>query len=92
MNVGQIDDVLLFDTVLLPEPLSPLSQNDRLSPKVVLQKIETVSNPIGIVNQYGFVINPENPNDQKIETVSAEGYKIKKQFSGHSPSIFKEIL
>lgn len=84
---GQIDDVLLFDTALLQENISTLYQNDRLTPKGVEQKIKIVSSPKGIVNQYGFTINPENPNDQKIETVSAEGYKIRKQFSGNSPTI-----
>jgi hypothetical protein len=76
---GQIDDIMLYDTILLPDQISTLYQNDRVSYKPIIQNIEQpVSNIIGVVNIYGFVTDPNNPNDQKIEELSYVGYKIKK--------------
>ncbi len=81
---GQIDDVMLYDVVLLPHQISTLYQNDRISHKPVLVVIETVSKKTGIPNQYGFITDPDNPNDQKIEALSYQGYKIKKPSKGNT--------
>lgn len=76
---GQIDDILLYDTIILKDQISTLYQNDRVSYKPIIQNIEQpVSNIIGVANIYGFVTDPNNPNDQRIEELSYVGYKIKK--------------
>ncbi len=87
---GQIDDIMLYDVVLLPDQISTLYQNDRTSHKLVIQDIETVSKKTSIFNQYGFITDPDNPNDQKIEAISSEGYKIKKLSSGNDLSFVSE--
>jgi hypothetical protein len=76
---GQIDDILLYDTIILKDQISTLYQNDRVSYKPIIQNIEQpVSNIIGVANIYGFVADPNNPNDQRMEEISYVGYKIKK--------------
>lgn len=87
---GQIDDIMLYDAVLLPDQISTLYQNDRISHKLVIQAIETASKKTGIFNQYGFITDPDNPNDQKIEAISSQGYKIKKLSSGNTQSVVSE--
>ena len=88
---GQIDDVMLYDTILLQDQISTLYQNDRISHKPVIQNIKTVSNSIGVANLFGFITDPNNPNDQKIEELSYEGYKIKNLSPGNYPSLITEI-
>ena len=76
---GQIDDIILYDTILSQDQISTLYQNDRVSYKPIILKTEqSVSNTIGVANIYGFVSDPNNPNDQRIEELAFEGYKIKK--------------
>jgi hypothetical protein len=87
---GQIDDVMLYDTTLLPNQISMLYENDRISHKLTFQAIDTVSKKTGIVNQYGFITDPDNPDDQKIEALSSQGYKIKKLSSGNTQTIIFE--
>ena len=87
---GQIDDVMLYDTILLQDQISTLYQNDRISHKPVIQNIKTVSNSIGVANLFGFITDPNNPNDQKIEELSYEGYKIKNLSPGNNLSIISE--
>ncbi len=87
---GQIDDVMLYDTILLQDQISTLYQNDRISHKPVIQNIKTVSNSIGVANLYGFITDPNNPNDQKIEELAYEGYKIKNLSPGNNLSIISE--
>jgi hypothetical protein len=88
---GQIDDIILYDTILSQDQISTLYQNDRVSYKPILQKIEqSVSNTIGVSNIYGFVADPNNPNDQRIEELSFDGYKIKKSSSGNNISTISE--
>lgn len=81
---GLIDDVLLYDIVIQPTKISKLYENDRSSYKPIIQAIESVQNKTGVANQYGFITNPDNPNGQKIEALSSEGYKIKKLSSGNN--------
>jgi len=81
---GQIDDVMLYGTILLPDQISTLYQNDRISPKPVFFETVSISTIIGISNQYGFITDPDNPNDQKIEALSSQGYKIKKPSQGNT--------
>ena len=88
---GQIDDIMLYDTILLQDQIFTLYQIDRVSHKPVIQNIETVSNFIGVQNLYGFITDPNNPNDQKIEELSYEGYKIKNLSPGNYPSLITEI-
>jgi len=90
---GQIDDVILYNTILLQDQISTLYQNDRVSYKPIIQNTEQpVSNIIGVANIYGFVTDPNHPNDQRIEAVSSEGYKIKKSSSGNNRSIISETF
>jgi len=87
---GQIDDVILYDTVLLQGQISSLYENDRISHKPIIQNIKTVSNTIGVASLYGFITDPNNPNDQRIEGLSSEGYKTKKLSPGNYQSIISE--
>ncbi len=90
---GQIDDVILYNTILLQDQISTLYQNDRVSYKPIIQNIEQpVSNIIGVANIYGFVTDPNNPNDQSIEELSFVGYKISKSSSGIYPAIISETF
>ena len=90
---GQIDDIMLYNTILLQDQISTLYQNDRVSYKPIIQNIEQpVSNIIGVANIYGFVTDPNHPNDQRIEAVSSEGYKIKKSSLGNNLSIISETF
>ncbi len=87
---GQIDDIMLYDTILLPEQISTLYQNDRTSHNLVIQGIETISKKTGIANQYGFFTDLNSFNDQRLETISSEGYKIKNLSPGNYQSIISE--
>jgi hypothetical protein len=78
---GLIDDVSLYDKLLTKSQISAVDQNDRTPDTIVestVQTIETTIEQSGIANEYGFVTDSDNPNDQKIEEVAAEGYKVKK--------------
>ncbi len=87
---GHIDDVMLYDVVLLADQISTLYQNDRISNNSVIVVIETVSKKTGITNQFGFITNPDSLNDLRIEAISSEGYKIKKPSSGNNQPIVLE--
>jgi len=87
---GQIDDIMLYDTILLPEQISTLYQNDRTSHNLVIQGIETISKKTGIANQYGFFTDLNSFNDQRLEALSSEGYKIKNLSPGNYQSIISE--
>lgn len=87
---GQIDDIMLYDTILLPEQISTLYQNDRTSQNLVIQGIETISKKTGIANQYGFFTDLNSFNDQRLEALSSEGYKIKNLSPGNYQSIISE--
>jgi hypothetical protein len=86
---GQIDDVILYETVISKEHISTLYNNDRIFHETLSKKIEIVTEKqVGVANLYGFFIDPDNSNDQKIETLASEGYKVPKTFSAiHSSSI-----
>ncbi len=87
---GQIDDIMLYDAVLLPDQISTLYQNDRTSHNPVIQAIETISKKTGISNQYGFFTDLNSFNDQRLEALSSEGYKIKNLSPGNYQSIISE--
>ena len=87
---GQIDDIMLYDAVLLPDQISTLYQNDRTSHNLVIQGIETISKKTGIANQYGFFTDLNSFNDQRLEALSSEGYKIKNLSPGNYQSIISE--
>ncbi len=87
---GQIDDIMLYDTILLPEQISTLYQNDRTSHNLVIQGIETISKKSGIANQYGFFTDLNSFNDQRLEALLSEGYKIKNLTPGNYQSIISE--
>jgi len=77
---GLIDDISLYDTLLTTNQISALDMSDRTPdtvPESVFQQVKIVAQT-GTPNEYGFVTADENPNDQKIEGVAAEGYKVKK--------------
>jgi len=78
---GLIDDITLYDKLLTPTTISELDTINR-TPNIVIesevQQAEIVVEQTGIANEYGFVTADENPNNQKIEEVAAEGYKVKK--------------
>jgi len=87
---GQIDDIMLYDAVLLPDQISILYQNDRTSQNPVIQAIETDSKKTGISNQYGFFTDLNSFNDQRLEALLSEGYKIKNLSPGNYQSIISE--
>ena len=84
---GQIDDVMLYDEVLLPDQIIILHENDRISHKLVTQAITTESKKTGIANQYGFITDPNDPDDQRFEDLSSQGYKIKNLSPGNYQSL-----
>jgi hypothetical protein len=78
---GLIDDVTLYDQLLSSDHISTLEENNRTPnfvPEPKVQSIETEPEQTGTKNEYGFVTDDDNPDDQKIEEVAAEGYKVKK--------------
>ena len=78
---GLIDDVTLYDTLLSSDHISALDENNRtpdVIPEPEVQQAETTVEQTGTENEYGFKTADENPSDQKIEEVAAEGYKVKK--------------
>jgi hypothetical protein len=79
---------MLYDEVLLPDQIIILHENDRISHKLVTQAIETVSKKTGIANQYGFITDPDNPDDQRFEDIFSQGYKIKNL----SPGTFQSLI
>ena len=77
---GLIDDVTLYDKVLASDQISILDSNNRVPDKVSetqTQSSYTEIQQTGTENEYGFVTG-DDANDQKIEEVAAEGYKVKK--------------
>jgi hypothetical protein len=66
---------------LSSDNISALEQNNR-TPDTILesevQSVQTTAEQTGTANEYGFVTDSDNTNDQKIEEVAAEGYKVKK--------------
>ena len=87
---GQIDDIMLYDVVLLPDQISILYQNDRTSHNLVIQAIETDSKKTGVANQFGFFTDLNSFNDQRLEELLSEGYKIKNLSPGNYQSIISE--
>jgi hypothetical protein len=78
---GLIDDVTLYDKLLSSDNISALDKNNRTpdsTPEPEVQSAETTVEQTGTTNEYGFVTDDDNPSDQKIEEVAAEGYKVKK--------------
>jgi hypothetical protein len=78
---GLIDDVTLYDKLLSSENISTLDQNKRTPDTIQepeAQSAQSEPEQTGTENEYGFVTADDNPNDQKIEEVAAEGYKVKK--------------
>jgi hypothetical protein len=78
---GLIDDVALYDKLLSSDNINTIEKNNR-TPDTILepeaQSVETQPEMTGTANEYGFVTNEDTSNDQKIEEVAAEGYKVKK--------------
>ncbi|MGD2107445.1 MAG: hypothetical protein PVH93_07545, partial [Nitrosopumilaceae archaeon] len=77
---GLIDDVTLYDKLLSSSQISALDESNR-TPDVIQNKVQstqTQKEETGTANEYGFITSDDNPNDQKIEEVAAEGYKVKK--------------
>jgi hypothetical protein len=78
---GLIDDVTLYDKLLTQSHISELDKIDRTPDTVIQPEVQAVESTVeqtGTENEYGFVTDADNPNDQKIEEVAAEGYKVKK--------------
>jgi hypothetical protein len=78
---GLIDDITLYDKSLSSSHIFTLEENHRIPdtiPEPDVQSAETQPEQTGVENEYGFVTDDDNPNDQKIEEVAAEGYKVKK--------------
>ena len=79
---GLIDDVGLYTSSLSSENVSELYNKNRiftintpLIQKPILQET-------GISNEFGFVSSKNDLNDQKIESLAFQGYKISKQAGG----------
>jgi hypothetical protein len=78
---GLIDDITIYDKKLSSENIFTLDESNRAPdtiPESETQSAESKPEQTGTANEYGFVTNDDNPNDQKIEEVAAEGYKVKK--------------
>ena len=78
---GLIDDVTLYDTLLSSDHISAIDEINRTPdtiPEPEVQSVETEPEQTGTENEYGFVTEDDDPDDQKIEEVAAEGYKVKK--------------
>jgi hypothetical protein len=78
---GLIDDVTIYDKLLSSEQISSLDEQERTPdapPVKEFHTSETKYEKTGTENEYGFVTDDDNPSDQKIEEVAAEGYKVKK--------------
>ena len=80
---GLIDDVLIYDRLISSDQISVLKNNRMLDvvKEPTIQTLEILPEKVGIVNQYGFVKDEDNPNDQKIESAAAKGFKVKKSES-----------
>jgi len=80
---GSIDAVGLYDVTLTPLGISELYENNRESDAgpipVVSEPVEIVTEKLGTPNEFGFVTDDENPNDQSIESTASEGFKVKKK-------------
>ncbi|MDH3611279.1 MAG: hypothetical protein OEM79_05900, partial [Nitrosopumilus sp.] len=78
---GYIDDVTLYDQSLTMGQISTLDENNRM-PDIILQSetqtVQTEDEQTGTPNEYGFVADENNTNDQNIEESASEGYKVKK--------------
>jgi hypothetical protein len=78
---GLIDDVTLYDKQLTSSQISSLDKSERTPdtiPEQEAQSVEATAEQTGTANEYGFVTSEDTSNDQKIEAVAAEGYKVKK--------------
>ena len=78
---GLIDDVTLYDTLLSSEHIFAIDKNNRTSDIVLepeVQQVETALEQTKTENWYGFAADDDNSNDQKLEELAAEGYKVKK--------------
>ena len=76
---GLIDDVLIYDEAISSDKILELAKN-RSQELVLKQEIsEPETQLVGTPNQYGFVTDTNNPNDQKTESAASQGFKVQKK-------------
>jgi uncharacterized repeat protein (TIGR01451 family) len=85
---GLVDDVALYDKSLSLDQISQIHQIKRI-PDIFSesesQPVKAVPEATGTPNEYGFVADDDNPNDQNIEESASSGYKVKKPEDKKNP-------
>jgi len=81
---GLIDDIGLYSMSLSSTDVSEIYDKNRIPEFIVSAVQDEVLQETGTTNEYGFVATKNNPNDQKIESLSYQGYKVGKQSGGNS--------
>jgi hypothetical protein len=79
---GLVDEITLYDKLLTATNISDLYQNNRtpdVVPVLEFAPLEIKIEPTGTSNEFGFVTDEDNPNDQKIESSASKGFKVEKK-------------
>ncbi len=79
---GLIDDIGLYSISLSSTDISQLYNKNRISTVNTPLIIKPVLQETGTPNEFGFVASKNDSNDQKIESLAYQGYKIGKQGEG----------
>jgi len=66
---------------IVSEPIvsEPIVSEPIVSEPIVSEPAESTAVKEGILNEFGFLVDDNHPNDQKIEDAASEGFKVKKQ-------------
>jgi len=84
---GLIDDIGVYDISLSSTFVSEIYNKNRISTVNTPLIIKPVLQETGTPNEFGFVSSKYDSNDQKIESLAYQGYKMAKEGGG----IFEEI-
>ncbi len=76
---GLIDDIGLYSMSLSSIDVSEIYDKNRIPEFIVSAIQDEVLQETGTPNKYGFVATKNNSNDQKIESLSYQGYQVSKQ-------------
>ena len=79
---GLIDNIGLYSISLSSTDISELYNKNRVSTVNTPLIQKPVLQETGIPNEFGFVASKNNVNDQKIESMAYQGYKVGKQGGG----------
>ena len=79
---GLIDDIGLYNISLSSTFVSEIYNKNRISTVNTPLIIKPVLQETGTPNEFGFVASKNDSNDQKIESLAYQGYKIGKQGGG----------